>query len=197
VASIRGRVYLVQARSFLPGPAADEIAVRFGLRRPELAQVTQRLLRIGAELLAESRPEKFGDTGHAVRFWQAIWAALRQAERYVPLEGLDSYPITPTLAGEILRIVSDGELRRDNDIDYFLARIPGAGYPDQSALAVEAVNIVTDGVPVTWALHVCHGNRYARPSGEGHYDSCSRRCCRRGSISWCLSSPARASMTCT
>jgi 5-methyltetrahydropteroyltriglutamate--homocysteine methyltransferase len=29
---------------------------------------------------------------------------------------------------------------------------------------------VTDGVPVTWALHVCYGNRYARPSWEGHYD---------------------------
>src|ERR1700678_3235477 len=45
-----------------------------------------------------------------------------------------------------------------------------AGYPDQAALAVEAVNIVTDGVPATWALHVCYGNRYARPSWEGHYD---------------------------
>ena len=29
---------------------------------------------------------------------------------------------------------------------------------------------MTDGVPVTWALHVCYGNRYARPSWEGHYD---------------------------
>jgi 5-methyltetrahydropteroyltriglutamate--homocysteine methyltransferase len=175
------------------------------------------------------------------------------------------------LAG--IDIVSDGELRRDNDIDYFLARIPGvriarrakadyydyydasvaaplpdndkselglagdfeftraltdrpvkfsftgpfslsrrlsgpayadpaelvralarrlntearalvaagarflqidepflAGYPEQAALAVEAVNLVTDGVPATWALHVCYGNRYARPSWEGHYD---------------------------
>jgi 5-methyltetrahydropteroyltriglutamate--homocysteine methyltransferase len=45
-----------------------------------------------------------------------------------------------------------------------------AGYPEQVDLAVEAVNIVTDGVPATWALHVCYGNRYARPSWEGHYD---------------------------
>ena len=29
---------------------------------------------------------------------------------------------------------------------------------------------MTEGVPVTWALHVCYGNRYARPSFEGHYD---------------------------
>jgi 5-methyltetrahydropteroyltriglutamate--homocysteine methyltransferase len=25
-------------------------------------------------------------------------------------------------------------------------------------------------VDVTWALHVCYGNRYARPLWEGHYD---------------------------
>ena len=29
---------------------------------------------------------------------------------------------------------------------------------------------MTDGVPATWALHVCYGNRYARQSWEGHYD---------------------------
>src|SRR5580692_7000899 len=45
-----------------------------------------------------------------------------------------------------------------------------AGYPEHVELAVEAVNIVTDGVDATWALHVCYGNRYARPSWEGHYD---------------------------
>ena len=45
-----------------------------------------------------------------------------------------------------------------------------AGYPEQAALAVEAVNIVTDGVPVSWALHVCYGNRYAWRSWDGHND---------------------------
>ncbi|HEX6470065.1 MAG TPA: hypothetical protein VF069_13290 [Streptosporangiaceae bacterium] len=45
-----------------------------------------------------------------------------------------------------------------------------AGYREDVELAVEAVNIVTDGVAATWALHVCYGNRYARPLWEGHYD---------------------------
>jgi 5-methyltetrahydropteroyltriglutamate--homocysteine methyltransferase len=45
-----------------------------------------------------------------------------------------------------------------------------AGYPEQVDLAIEAVNIVTAGVAATWALHVCYGNRYARPLWEGHYD---------------------------
>jgi 5-methyltetrahydropteroyltriglutamate--homocysteine methyltransferase len=45
-----------------------------------------------------------------------------------------------------------------------------AGYPDQVELAVEAVNAVTEGVDAFWALHVCYGNRYARPLWEGHYD---------------------------
>ena len=45
-----------------------------------------------------------------------------------------------------------------------------AGYPEDVRVAVEAINIVTQGVDVTWGLHVCYGNRYARPSWEGHYD---------------------------
>lgn len=45
-----------------------------------------------------------------------------------------------------------------------------AGYPEDVDVAVEAVNIVTAGVPAEWALHVCYGNRYARPSWQGHYD---------------------------
>jgi hypothetical protein len=113
VAAIGGRVYLVQVRSFLHGQAADEIAARFGVRRAELAQLTDRLVRIGPELLAESVPDKFGDTGQAVLFWQAVWAALRQAERYVPLEGLDTYRVTPAVGGEILRplLSAEGDIR--------------------------------------------------------------------------------------
>jgi hypothetical protein len=113
VAAIRGRMYLVQTRSYLAGPAADAIAATFGLRRDEIAQLTERLLRIGPELLAESQPDKFPDTGQAVLFWQAVWEALRQAERYVPLEGLDTYRITPAVTGEILRplLAAAGDVR--------------------------------------------------------------------------------------
>jgi hypothetical protein len=113
VAVIRGRMYLVQTRSYLAGPAADAIADRFGLKRAEIAPLTERLLRIGPELLAESQPDKFPDTGQAVLFWQAAWEALRQAERYVPLEGLDTYRITPAVTGEILRplLAAEGDVR--------------------------------------------------------------------------------------
>jgi 5-methyltetrahydropteroyltriglutamate--homocysteine methyltransferase len=45
-----------------------------------------------------------------------------------------------------------------------------AGYPEAVGLAVEAVNIVTSGADVSWTLHVCYGNRYARPLWAGHYD---------------------------
>jgi len=45
-----------------------------------------------------------------------------------------------------------------------------AGYPGEVANTIAAINVVTSGVDVDWALHVCYGNRYARPSWEGHYD---------------------------
>jgi 5-methyltetrahydropteroyltriglutamate--homocysteine methyltransferase len=45
-----------------------------------------------------------------------------------------------------------------------------AGYPEAVPLAVKAINIVVAGVDVEWALHICYGNRHARPAWEGHYD---------------------------
>jgi 5-methyltetrahydropteroyltriglutamate--homocysteine methyltransferase len=45
-----------------------------------------------------------------------------------------------------------------------------AGYPEDIALAVQAINIVTDVPGVHWTLHVCYGNRYSRPLWAGHYD---------------------------
>jgi 5-methyltetrahydropteroyltriglutamate--homocysteine methyltransferase len=45
-----------------------------------------------------------------------------------------------------------------------------AGYPEEVELAVRAINAVVEGVDVTWAVHICYGNRHARPSWEGHYD---------------------------
>src|SRR5882672_2947034 len=46
-----------------------------------------------------------------------------------------------------------------------------AGYPEHANLAIQALNIVFEGVEgPKRALHVCYGNRYARPAWEGHYD---------------------------
>lgn len=46
-----------------------------------------------------------------------------------------------------------------------------AGYREQAGLAIRAINAVFEGVEgARRALHVCYGNRYARPLWEGHYD---------------------------
>jgi hypothetical protein len=113
VAAIRGRNYLVEVRSYLPAAAADAIVARFGLPRDQLPSLTARLLRLGPELLSESLPGQFPDTGQAVLFWQATWEALRLAERYVLLEGLDTYQVTPTVTGEVLRplLSAEGDVR--------------------------------------------------------------------------------------
>ncbi|WP_116996554.1 hypothetical protein [Desertimonas flava] len=45
-----------------------------------------------------------------------------------------------------------------------------AGYPQDVEMAIEGVNTVMEGVDAVRVLHVCYGNRYARPMWEGHYD---------------------------
>ena len=109
LACIHGRTYQVETQAFLTEDDAGQIADRFGAGRDELAKLIDRLLRIGPELLSESSPGHFPDPGQAVAFWRATWEALRLRERYVPLEGLDRYQITPSLTGEILRPLIEGQ----------------------------------------------------------------------------------------
>ena len=109
LACIHGRIYRVETQAFLTEDDAGQIADRFGAAKDELAKLIDRLLRIGPELLSESSPGQFPDPGQAVAFWRATWEALRLRERYVPLEGLDSYQITPSLTGEILRPLIEGQ----------------------------------------------------------------------------------------
>jgi 5-methyltetrahydropteroyltriglutamate--homocysteine methyltransferase len=48
-----------------------------------------------------------------------------------------------------------------------------AGYREQVGVAVKALNAVFEGIDpakTLRAVHVCYGNRYARPMWEGHYD---------------------------
>ena len=108
LACIHGRTYQVETQAFLTEDDAGLIAGRFGTERDRLVPLIDRLLRIGPELLSESSPGQFADPGQAVAFWQAVWEALRLRERYVPLEGLDSYQISPSLTGEILRPLIEG-----------------------------------------------------------------------------------------
>ncbi len=109
VACVHGRTYQVQTQAFIPEDDAGRVAGSFGVSRDRLAPLIDRLLRIGPELLSESAPEHFADPGRAVEFWRAAWAALRLRERYVPLEGLDSYQVSPALTGEILRPLMEAE----------------------------------------------------------------------------------------
>ncbi len=84
----------------------------------------------------------------------------------------DAYPDRADLVRELAGVLN-AEARALADAGAQLLQIDEpflAGYPEEVALAIEAVNIVTADVPVTWALHVCYGNRYARPLWEGHYD---------------------------
>jgi hypothetical protein len=108
VASIGGRLYLVQARAYLPAGAAGQIAGCYGIKPADLPTAIGRLLRLGPELLSEAAPEHFPEPDRAVTFWREVWQALSLQERYVPIEGLDAYQASPELTGEILRPLLEG-----------------------------------------------------------------------------------------
>ncbi len=113
VAAIRGRPYLVEVRAYLRRADAARIARRHQVKAAELAPLIHRLLRLGPDLLAEAAPDRFAGPHRAVSFWRDVWDALRLAERYVPLDGLDAYQVSPGVTGEILRplLESRGDVR--------------------------------------------------------------------------------------
>src|ERR1700734_2715453 len=65
------------------------------------------------------------------------------------------------------RRIRDGASSEPGDLVRALARRLNA---EARELAAAGADLLQIDVPVTWALHVCYGNRYARPSWEGHYD---------------------------
>ncbi len=113
LATIGGRPYLVEVRAYLSDEDAGQITARHRLPRGGLGVLAERLLRLGPDLLAEAEHETFAGAGQAVALWRDVWAALRLQERYVPLEGLDAYQVSPSLTGEILGplLGSSGDIR--------------------------------------------------------------------------------------
>jgi hypothetical protein len=113
VARLGGRTYQVETRAYLPGGDAARIAQQFSATPERVPELTDKLLRLGPELLCEALPQHFGDAGQAVTFWRDVWGALRLQERYRPLEGLDLYQVSPDLTGELLRsqLESHGDIR--------------------------------------------------------------------------------------
>lgn len=112
VARIGGRSYQVQVRAVLPAAQARRIARKFSAPAAGVPGLIGKLLRLGPEHVCDALPQHFTEPGVAVEFWRQIWAALRLQERYVPIEGLDSYRIGPDLTGEMLRSqLETGDIR--------------------------------------------------------------------------------------
>lgn len=86
-----GQLYEVRVRAYLPAAAVAALCATYHQTPDTLPTTIQRLLRIG--------PEYFDDPEEGVRFWAAVWEALRLEERYVLLEDPESYRVAPGAFG--------------------------------------------------------------------------------------------------
>jgi hypothetical protein len=84
-----GRIYLVEARAYLPPEGARRVADDFDLAVPDLPRLVSRLLEVG--------PEVIGERSRGVAFWRAVWDAVRLEERLVGLDDLSQVPLPPGL----------------------------------------------------------------------------------------------------
>jgi hypothetical protein len=89
-----GRLYLVEVRPYLPGPAAQALCAAHGLGPAELPAMVARLLEVG--------PDLFGDRERGAAFWRQVWENVRLEERLRLLEGIADAPLPPGLQPEHL-----------------------------------------------------------------------------------------------
>ena len=98
------------------------------------------------------------------------------------------------LAG--IDIVSDGELRRDNDVDYFLARIPGVHIPQRAKTDyfdyydAEVTRPLPDSPDTTWNWPTTSSSPASSPSGRSSSPSPARSRCPAGSATAPTNGPA-------
>jgi hypothetical protein len=103
VAQLGGQTYQVHTRAYLPAAGAAWLAASVSATQAELPGLVHKLLRLGPALLPDAAPGQVADVDAAVTFWRRAWSLLRLAERYVPLAGLDLYPLARSMSGEMLR----------------------------------------------------------------------------------------------
>jgi hypothetical protein len=82
-----GRLYLVEARAYLPRDVAAAVAARFELARETIPPTVARLLEVG--------PDALGDRARGTAFWRAVWDGLRLEERLVGLADVAEAPLPP------------------------------------------------------------------------------------------------------
>ena len=130
IVRLGGHLFQVQVRAYLPRAEADQIASGLGVPPDSLPDLVARLLRLGPELLAEASPDRYADALAAVRFWQAVWEAVRLEERYAPLEALDTYEVAPRIGGELLRPIVEA----NGDVRMHVSNGAAASFADTLAL---------------------------------------------------------------
>ncbi len=108
-----GRMYLVEARTYLPMQDALRIAATFDLPVEKLHPMIERLLDGSHDFL--------GDHDRSLSFWQEVWKAVRLEERLVAIEDL---PDSPFPAGLDAAKLEDMLAEAPSDIRFHLS--PGA-----------------------------------------------------------------------
>ena len=114
IVRIGGQVFRVMVRAYLPAQNAAEIADSLKMKAGEVPALVGRLLHLGPELLSHALPDLFPDGSlTAVAFWKKAWEGVCLEERYVPIEGLDTYEIAQGVSAEALRpiVEAHGDLR--------------------------------------------------------------------------------------
>ena len=87
----------------------------------------------------------------------------RVRNKYYPSDEALAIDIARVMNMELKELVKAGAKLIQIDEPYY------SGFPEDLSWGVKVLNLLVEGVNAKFAVHICYGNRYGKPSWEGSY----------------------------
>src|SRR5215510_8419439 len=119
-----GRLYYVETRAYVTSATAVRISEAFGIAPADFVRTVNRMLEVGPQHLHHAGPEE------GVKFWRALWDAIRLEERYIAIQSILDAPLPAGIKPSLLEnFVGDGVMNQrfhlsSGALESFLNTVP-------------------------------------------------------------------------
>jgi hypothetical protein len=102
-----GKLYVVEARAYVPTTAAARICEAFGIPVSEFGRTVNRLIEVGPQHLHQAGVER------GVAFWRSAWDAIRLEERFIAIQSILDAPLPAGVKPSVLeKFVGEGVMNQ-------------------------------------------------------------------------------------
>jgi hypothetical protein len=119
-----GKLFYVEARAYVPAAAGARMCESLGIPLSDLPRTVNRFIEVGPQHFHHNGPDE------GVKFWRALWDAIRLEERYIAIQSILDAPLPAGIKPSLLEnFVGEGVLNQrfhlsSGALESFLNTVP-------------------------------------------------------------------------